>query len=290
MTEKVALAVLGAILAVIAVIAAATTPLHYEDGFKNVAFTKKATVVTTTTESYGSNPLQVVTLRRDLALNTTPTKTVIFLHGGGWSTGGRGSLEDEAKEWAKTGWVSINVSYRVGTLDGVPDDGKLILEDVLAVLDKYRVKPYVDPNKIIVYGESAGGHLSEWLGSKYGAKVRGFVAISPVSSISGAIAEGQVPGAAANVVALGAKAQEFFGYSVGTTDSHRYLDRVQRAFIAWSTDEWVNPNVHGKKTCLALAAKCEGHEFVGNLHAGSLIDANPQLAVDARHWAGAQLP
>lgn len=236
--------------------------------------------------SYGADPLQVVTLTRPI----TPTgKAVIFLHGGGWSAGGRGSLEAEAAEWAKTGWIVVNASYRLGT---ILDSGRDILADALAVLQLTRELPGVDPAKVIVYGESAGGHLATWLGSKYGAQVAGIVAISPVSSIQGAITAGAAPGAAANVVELGRKAQLFFGYSVGTTDAHRYVDRVQNAVVVISTDEWVDPSIHGRAFAAAVGAaggSCELIEYLGTLHAGHLIDAHPDLAVTLRHRADLML-
>jgi acetyl esterase/lipase len=214
---------------------------------------------------------------------------VIFLHGGSWRSGGRSSLAVEAAEWAKTGWVAINVSYRLGVTGGTPDDGKAILADVGTVLTKYRAKSYVDPNKIVVYGESAGGHLATWLGSFRGSQVAATVAISPVSSIAGAIIAGKDEDASANVRGLGGDAQEFFGYSVGTTDSHRYLDRARRMFVAFSTDEWVDPDLHGRLLCNALGGRCRKAEYPGKLHAGELVGAVPQLAVDARHWADTQV-
>lgn len=251
---------------------------------------RRSIVVTQTTETYGADPLQVVTLRRDVS-NPNPTKTVIFLHGGGWNAGGRGSLEAEATEWAKTGWVTINVSYRLGVIGGAPDDGKLILQDVYTVLQKYRAKSYVDPNNIVVYGESAGGHLATWAGSKYGAQVKAIVALSPVDSVQGAITAGETPGAPSKVVNLGSRAREFFGYSVGTTDSHRYLSRVQHAavVIGVNPNEWVDPDIHGRAFCDALANRCELTETDGGLHAGAIADAFPQVLVDLRHWADRQL-
>ena len=281
--EKLAASALALIMGAIVGLATTTTPLHYDDGFVNVA----ARTVNTTQESYGPDPLQVVTLRRPAGATG---KTVIFLHGGGWNAGGRGSLEAEAAEWAKTGWVSINVSYRLGVIGGPVDDGKAILADVATVLNTYRAKPYVDPDKVVVYGESAGGHLAEWAGSFYGAKVKAFVAISPVSSIAGAITAGEAPGAPDKVASLGSRAREFFGYSVGTTDSHRYLSRVQHAMIVISTSEWVDPDIHGRVTCTALGEQCELLEYPGDLHAGALVDAHTtEIWRATRHWADLML-
>lgn len=232
--------------------------------------------------AYGPDPLQVVTVSRPAA----PTgKAVLFLHGGGWNAGGRGSLEAEAAEWAKTGWIAVNASYRLGVLDGQPDDGKAILADALAALQLTRSLPGVDPARVVVYGESAGGHLATWLGAKYGPLVAATVAISPVASISGAIGDRRTSKAAS----LADRAAEFFGYSVGTTDAHRYLDRVQAAYVVISTKEWVDPELHGRPFCAALGDRCTLVEYAGTAHAGTIVDQHPEAAVDARHWADRQL-
>jgi len=269
--------VLALLLATILIVAILTTPLRYTSGFRNVRAT------TSTEESYGPDPQQVATVIRPASGDG---KTVIFLHGGGWAAGGRGSLQAEAATWAANGWVSVNVSYRLGVGQ---DDGKLILADVLAVLAKYRAKAYVDPARIVVYGESAGGHLATWLGSYKGAQIKALIALSPVSSISGAIAAGLAPGAPANVFHLGERASLYFGYSVGTTDAHRYLDRVQHALVAVSTDEWVDPDIHGRPFCAALTTRCRLLEYPGDLHAGALADAHPELLTYARQWADNQV-
>lgn len=249
------------------------------------AFAAKRATVTSVVEAYGADPLQVVTVTRNTAA-TGRQPTVIFLHGGGWNAGGRGSLDAEAHRFADNGWVSVNVSYRLGV---AKDDGKLILADVLAVLAKYRAKAYVDPAKIIVYGESAGGHLATWLGAFKGAQIAGTVAISPVSSISNAITAGLEPGAPDNVRNLGARASLYFGYSVGTTDADRYVGRAQAMLLIGSANEWVSWDIHGAQLCALLGARCTSTVYPGTLHAGALVDAQLGLVPAALAWANGRV-
>ncbi len=161
-------------------------------------------------------------------------------------------MRQEAAEWARTGWVSINVGYRLGAVDGRLGDGKAILADVEAVLARYRTQPYVDPSKIVVYGESAGGHLATWLGAYRGDQIAATIAISPVTSISGAIAAAEVTGTSSNVRATGGAAREFFGYSPASTSPQAYLDRAKNMFIAFGADDWLDPDIHGRALCTNL--------------------------------------
>jgi acetyl esterase/lipase len=252
---------------------------------RETASERGAGAVVVTQEAYGPDPQQAVTVSRRPG---SSGRTVIFLHGGGWRQGRRTALAQEAADWARHGWVAVNADYRLGKVDGHPGDGRLMLADVAAVLAKYRAQPYVDPARIVVYGESAGGHLATWLGAVHGDEIVATVAFSPVSSIAGAIIAGEQPGAGRNVRTLGAAAEEFFGYSVETTDAHRYLARVRAMFIAVSTDEWVDPDIHGRALCTALGRRCRLVEFPGVAHAAHLLIHHPGLALEARLWAEAR--
>ena len=48
-------------------------------------------------------------------------------------------------------------------------------------------------------------------------------------------------------------------------------------------------DVHVRALCTSLAAKCTVAEYPGTRHAGDLADSQPQLRLDARHWADTQL-
>lgn len=260
-----------AALAVVLTLAGGTTPAHATPA-------RRAAVITTTEESYGPDPLQVVTIRRH---TSSPSKTVFFIHGGGWNAGGRGSVNDLAIGWAAHGWTTINVSYRLGVLDGTPDDGKHIIGDVETVLAEYRAASYVDPTRIVLYGESAGAHLATLVGAVKGSQVAATIGISPIPSTGAAIADTS----SAKAISLGDRAREFFGYSTGTTSAGRYVDRAGPMFLVWSEDEWVTPAGQGVKLCAQLGARCTSTVYPGDLHGGAIVDAHPEVVDAARLWA-----
>jgi acetyl esterase/lipase len=94
--------------------------------------------------------------RRDAA---TPQPTLIFYHGGGWIGGTKEASLMSIMPWLEMGWNVVNVEYRMARVAPAPG----AVEDALCAL-RYVVnqaKTYnVDTSKIVVSGESAGGHLA----------------------------------------------------------------------------------------------------------------------------------
>ncbi len=95
---------------------------------------------------------------------------IVFIHGGGWKGGSRGSYRNLIQEAAKRGYVAVTVEYRLTNPD---EHGKAKspfpaqLEDVKCAVRWLRAnaeKYHVDPKRIGATGESAGGHLSLLLG------------------------------------------------------------------------------------------------------------------------------
>jgi acetyl esterase/lipase len=94
--------------------------------------------------------------RRDA---TTPQPTLIFFHGGGWIGGAKESSLMSLMPWIEMGWNVVNVEYRMARVAPAP----AAVEDALCALRfvAAQAKTYgVDTNRIVVAGESAGGHLA----------------------------------------------------------------------------------------------------------------------------------
>jgi acetyl esterase/lipase len=115
-------------------------------------------------------------LKLDLARPQSkgPFPAIVFIHGGGWSQGGRQAYRGEIQEAAKRGYVAATISYRLMKYDEAKKetttaapifpaqihDAKAAIRWVRANAKKY----HIDPNRIGVTGASAGGHLSLLVG------------------------------------------------------------------------------------------------------------------------------
>ncbi len=94
--------------------------------------------------------------RRDA---TTPQPTLVFYHGGGWIAGTKEASFMSIMPWLEMGWNVVNVEYRmarVALAPGAAEDAVCALRFVVAQAKTYGV----DTNRIVVSGESAGGHLA----------------------------------------------------------------------------------------------------------------------------------
>ena len=89
---------------------------------------------------------------------------VIVIHGGGWIQGNKESmLERFCLPFVEHGFVVANVEYRLAQSATAPAAVNDVLEAAKWFRD--RAADYkVDPNQIIVTGDSAGGHLAMMVG------------------------------------------------------------------------------------------------------------------------------
>jgi acetyl esterase/lipase len=96
------------------------------------------------------------------ALKNRPA--VIVIHGGGWVEGDKANmLERFCLPFVEHGFVVANVEYRLAQSATAP----AAVNDVLGAAKWFRDRAAdykVDPNQIIVTGDSAGGHLAMMVG------------------------------------------------------------------------------------------------------------------------------
>ena len=88
-----------------------------------------------------------------------PAPAIVFIHGGGWSGGGKREYFVYAVDFAKMGYVTASITYRFTNEAPYPaqvQDSKCAIRWLRAHAAEY----HVDPNRIAVMGGSAGGYLA----------------------------------------------------------------------------------------------------------------------------------
>lgn len=111
--------------------------------------------VVVATVSYGPDPQQVAEVRRRSDVERGPA--VVLVHGGCWNSGSVERWDETAAVLADDGYVVWAGSYRhhdgEGRWQTQPDD-------VAALIERVRVDPHVDPERVVIGGDSSGGHLA----------------------------------------------------------------------------------------------------------------------------------
>jgi acetyl esterase/lipase len=90
---------------------------------------------------------------------TTPQRTVVYFHGGFWAAGNKEGALMSLMPWLEMGWTVVNVEYRLARVALAP----AAVEDCLCALRfvAAQAKTYnIDTARIVLTGESAGGHLT----------------------------------------------------------------------------------------------------------------------------------
>ncbi|MFC1920933.1 alpha/beta hydrolase fold domain-containing protein [Chloroflexota bacterium] len=90
-----------------------------------------------------------------------PMPVIVFIHGGGWQNGDK--YPGKVETLAKRGFLGISINYRLSGVAPFPaavEDCKCAIRWVKAHAEEYDI----DPDKIGVWGSSAGGHLVMMLG------------------------------------------------------------------------------------------------------------------------------
>ncbi len=92
-----------------------------------------------------------------------PRPALVVIHGGGWTNLDKDYLTWLSKDAAKRGYVVFNINYRLAGEARYPaavEDCQAAMRWVRANAKRYNV----DPKRVGVFGESAGGHLACMMG------------------------------------------------------------------------------------------------------------------------------
>jgi acetyl esterase/lipase len=113
---------------------------------------------------YGQYPETVLDILQSPAPALKNRPGVIVIHGGGWREGDKeGMLADFCVPFVRHDFVVANVEYRLAKVATAP----AAVNDVLQAAHWFRdhaSRYKVDPDQIIVIGDSAGGHLALMVG------------------------------------------------------------------------------------------------------------------------------
>ena len=91
--------------------------------------------------------------------NDQVAPVVLMIHGGAWSSGDKWHLHDHARELAQEGYVAITINYRLAPLhkiDKQVDDCRAAMKWLKDASSEYNF----DPQRVAVWGYSAGAHLA----------------------------------------------------------------------------------------------------------------------------------
>ena len=108
-----------------------------------------------------------ISLRLDMYIPetpiTTPMPAVIYIHGGSWKFLDKSVGSSNARYLATHGFLAVSIDYRLSgaaTFPAAVEDCKCAVRWLRANAEEYNV----DPDRIGVWGGSAGGHLSMMVG------------------------------------------------------------------------------------------------------------------------------
>jgi acetyl esterase/lipase len=129
---------------------------------------------TTLNVSYGTDAAQKMDVYLPPGRNTSSTRVIILIHGGGWATGDKADFTDYVDTMKKRlpGYAVLNINYRLAT--GVSNlfptqenDVKAAVEFIYSKRAEYNIS-----DKFVLLGASAGAHLSLLQAYKYAAPVK----------------------------------------------------------------------------------------------------------------------
>ncbi|MBV9222482.1 MAG: alpha/beta hydrolase [Acidobacteriaceae bacterium] len=229
-----------------------------------------------------------VSLRLDACLPNSPVKTpaAIIVHGGGWVRGDRRiDVEPLFEPLSQAGLAWFSISYRLATdvtQFGVAiDDVQSAIRYVKAHADEYNI----DPNRIALIGESAGGQLAAMAVLRGGAdvSVKAVVAIyTPTDLVSLVKNSRYVPAQMQNTI----KGSPWESFILAGLSQLSPIENVRRGmppflFIHGASDMLV-PFEQSKQMCDRMrkaGASCEIYPVEGAGHGIRWWDSNRASSV-----------
>ncbi len=109
--------------------------------------------------------LQLFVVKPDDWKSTDTRPAIVWFHGGGWVNGSPSQFSDQAKHFAKLGFVCFLPKYRfIKTIPGPPIFPCRDAKSAMRYVRSHAAELGIDPKKIAAAGGSAGGHLAAFTG------------------------------------------------------------------------------------------------------------------------------
>lgn len=140
-----------------------------------------------------------------------PHPLVLYLPGGGFVAARRMMAAKQRQHIAAAGYVVASIDYRTTTVGATYRDGLTDVATALQFLRTHATEYGIDPDRVAVWGESAGGYLASMAGTEPENRISAVVDFFGASNLA-EIAEGfdaemvalhSAPGAAIPAYALG---------------------------------------------------------------------------------------
>lgn len=105
--------------------------------------------------------------------DTTPNPLILVIHGGYWKSGDKSVHVQQGIEFAELGYTVAAMNYRLSADHKFPAN-IVDIYDCLKYLTEHASEFNIDPERIVTYGGSAGGHLSAFIGLAANTKGRSY--------------------------------------------------------------------------------------------------------------------
>lgn len=150
---------------------------------RSLALYANSTMHANFSAQYGEHPLQAldIYLPNNIPLNGAPA--VMYVHGGGWIFGdkievraSKVGIDKTMRALLDNGFAVVAINYRTApryTIEAQIHDAQMALDFIINNHKKY----HLDKTRIGVLGNSAGGHLAQWLATQEHPKVQAAVAM-----------------------------------------------------------------------------------------------------------------
>ena len=196
---------------------------------------------------------------------------ILILHGGYWVAGDKHTWQHTARWFADRGYAVFAANYRLAQQAPWPAQRADAL-DAIAYIKRHAAEFDLDPDRLAVFGSSAGGQIAADVGT-YGTaskRIRGVVALSPVAAPYQAYLDGDAPGATKKRKKLRRTAAKLAGCRPGPSAA------------CWSTWYSMTPKNHAGPGDVPMFIAFSQGDLVSSTEGVGLRDALREHGVHAR--------